>query len=100
MKEWLDRFMGLDRGRTLAISANGEQAFAEFEELHDRFYGYESPFGMHPDIKLPGVEMCTGALGHGLAIAMGMALCAHHAQEQAATVFDDVDVEGGTDDDA
>jgi transketolase len=29
---------------------------------------------MHPDIKVPGVEMCTGALGHGLAVAMGMAL--------------------------
>jgi transketolase len=40
----------------------------------DRFYGYESPFGMHPDIKMRGVEMCTGALGHGLPIAMGMAL--------------------------
>jgi transketolase len=40
----------------------------------DRFYGFESPFGMHPDIKVAGVEMCTGALGHGLAVAMGMAL--------------------------
>ncbi|HTT36352.1 MAG TPA: transketolase [Burkholderiales bacterium] len=40
----------------------------------DRFYGLESPFGMHPDIKVAGVEMCTGALGHGLAVAMGMAL--------------------------
>jgi hypothetical protein len=34
MKEWLDRFMGLDRGRTLAITANGEQTFAEFEGGH------------------------------------------------------------------
>lgn len=34
MKEWLDRFMGLDRGQTLAIAANGEQAFAEFEGGH------------------------------------------------------------------
>jgi hypothetical protein len=34
MKEWLDRFMGLDRGQTLAITANGEQAFAEFEGGH------------------------------------------------------------------
>jgi hypothetical protein len=34
MKEWLDRFMGLDHGQTLAITANGEQAFAEFEGGH------------------------------------------------------------------
>jgi Protein of unknown function (DUF3501) len=34
MVEWLDRFMGLDRGQTLAITANGEQAFAEFEGGH------------------------------------------------------------------
>ena len=34
MKEWLDRFMGLDRGRTLAIMAGGESVFGEFEGGH------------------------------------------------------------------
>ena len=34
MKEWLDRFMGLDRGRTVAIVAGSESAFAEFERGH------------------------------------------------------------------
>jgi hypothetical protein len=34
MKEWLDRFMGLDRGRTLAILAAGESAFGAFEGGH------------------------------------------------------------------
>jgi uncharacterized protein DUF3501 len=34
MKEWLDRFMGLDRGRTVAIRAAGESAFGEFEGGH------------------------------------------------------------------
>ena len=34
MKEWLDRFMGLDRGRTVAIAAGGETAFGEFEGGH------------------------------------------------------------------
>ena len=34
MKEWLDRFMGLDRGRTVAITAAGESAFGEFEGGH------------------------------------------------------------------
>ncbi len=32
--------------------------------------------GGHPDHKLPGVEVSTGALGHGLGMAVGMALAA------------------------
>ena len=28
----------------------------------------------HPSVKVPGVEMNTGALGHGLSVAVGMAL--------------------------
>jgi hypothetical protein len=34
MKEWLDRFMGLDHGRTVAILAGGESAFGQFEGGH------------------------------------------------------------------
>lgn len=34
MKEWLDRFMGLDHGRTVAIVAAGESAFGQFEGGH------------------------------------------------------------------
>ncbi|MDY5585339.1 MAG: transketolase [Arcanobacterium sp.] len=33
-----------------------------------------SPLGMHPDgSKVPGVEIATGSLGHGLSVAAGMA---------------------------
>lgn len=34
MKEWLDRFMGLDLGRTVAIIAAGESVFGRFEGGH------------------------------------------------------------------
>ena len=34
MKEWLDLFMGLDHGETLAIRAGSEQAFGQFEGGH------------------------------------------------------------------
>lgn len=34
MKEWLDTFMGLDRGETVAITAGGERAFGMFEGGH------------------------------------------------------------------
>jgi transketolase len=37
---------------------------------------YRSPFIGHPTRKLPGIEMNTGALGHGLPICVGMALAA------------------------
>lgn len=35
---------------------------------------YRSPYVGHPTRKIPGVEMNTGALGHGLPICVGMAL--------------------------
>jgi transketolase len=74
--EWpdRDRFV-LSKGHAnAALGAVLAQAGFIDEGLLDRFYAFESPFGMHPDIKVAGVEMCTGALGHGLAVAMGMAL--------------------------
>lgn len=74
--EWRerDRFV-LSKGHAnAALGAVLAQAGFIDDTLLDRFYHFESPFGMHPDIKVPGVEMCTGALGHGLAIATGMAL--------------------------
>lgn len=74
--EWRerDRFV-LSKGHAnAALGAVLAQAGFIDDAVLDRFYHFESPFGMHPDIKVPGVEMCTGALGHGLAIATGMAL--------------------------
>jgi transketolase len=69
-----DRFV-LSKGHANAALA-AVLAQAEFieEALLDRFYGYESPLGMHPDIKVAGVEMSTGGLGHGLPVGVGMAL--------------------------
>jgi hypothetical protein len=34
MKEWLDMFMGLDHGETVAIRAGGQQIFGQFEGGH------------------------------------------------------------------
>lgn len=37
----------------------------------------DSPISQHPDMRrTPGVEISTGSLGHGIAIALGMALAA------------------------
>ena len=44
-------------------------------ELLDTFNQLDSPFAMHPDMnKIPGCDMSTGSLGHGLPVAVGMAL--------------------------
>jgi transketolase len=81
-----DRFV-LSKGHAnAALGAVLAQAGFIDDAVVDRFYGLESPFGMHPDIKVPGVEMCTGALGHGLAVAMGMALGAR-IQKKAFHTF-------------
>jgi transketolase len=39
------------------------------------FGGFMSIFGCHPDrLKVPGVEVSTGSLGHGIGVGVGMAL--------------------------
>jgi transketolase len=50
-----------------------DKGFIFQEELDD--YGKDySHLGGHPDNSIPGVEINTGALGHGLSIGVGMAL--------------------------
>jgi transketolase len=51
-------------------------AFGYFDvaEVHS-FGGFGSRFGCHSDrLKVPGVEVSTGSLGHGIGVAVGMAL--------------------------
>ncbi len=52
-----------------------DRGFFPWSEL-DTLCTYQSPFVGHPTRKVPGIEMNTGALGHGLAICTGMALAA------------------------
>ncbi len=69
-----DRFV-LSKGHAnAALGAVLAQAGLIKDEILDQFYGFDSLFGMHPDIKLAGVEMSTGGLGHGLSVGLGMAL--------------------------
>lgn len=50
-----------------------DRGFFAVSEL-DTFEQYQSPFIGHPTRKVPGIEHNTGALGHGLSVAVGMAL--------------------------
>jgi transketolase len=52
-----------------------DRGFFPPEEL-DTLGKYQSHFIGHPTRSVPGIEQNTGALGHGLAVAVGMALAA------------------------
>ncbi len=81
-----DRFV-LSKGHANAAlgAALARAGFIE-DGVLDQFYAYQSSFGMHPDIKMPGVEMSTGGLGHGLSVAIGMALGARMQTKDFRTV--------------
>ena len=81
-----DRFV-LSKGHANGALAAVLAQAGFFPDSHlDEFYGYQTLMGMHPDIKLAGVEMCTGGLGHGLSVGVGMALGARLKKRQSRTV--------------
>src|SRR4029077_17370630 len=73
-----------DPNRDRYIQSKGHSVEALYVVLADRGFfpqseletlcRYRSPFVGHPTRKVPGIEMNTGALGHGLAISVGLAL--------------------------
>lgn len=72
-----DRFI-LSKGHAAAgyYAALSERGFFPLEWL-DRFCGNGQPLAGHVTAKgVPGVELSTGSLGHGLSVGCGMALAA------------------------
>ncbi|MGH7979085.1 MAG: transketolase [Limisphaerales bacterium] len=75
-----------DPSRDRYVQSKGHSVEALYVVLADRGFfpeaeleslcRYQSPFVGHPTRKVPGIEMNTGALGHGLSISVGMALAA------------------------
>ncbi len=50
------------------------KGFLDLEEVKAGFSKFGSPYIGHPHNTLPGIEMNSGSLGHGLPVAVGMAL--------------------------
>lgn len=51
-----------------------EKGFLDLSDVKARFSKFGSPYIGHPNNKLPGIEMNSGSLGHGLPVSVGMAL--------------------------
>ncbi|MEG1847729.1 MAG: transketolase [Lachnospiraceae bacterium] len=70
-----DRFV-MSKGHSVealyaVLAAKG---FFPMEQVIQEFSKFDSPFIGHPNNQLPGIEMNSGSLGHGLPVCVGMAL--------------------------
>lgn len=70
-----DRFV-LSKGHSVeayyaVLAAKG---FLDIEEVKNGLQKFGSKYIGHPNNELPGIEMNTGSLGHGLSISVGMAI--------------------------
>lgn len=70
-----DRFI-LSKGHSVeayyaVLAAKG---FFPKKEVMEQFSRFGTPYIGHPNNKLPGIEMNSGSLGHGLPVSVGMAL--------------------------
>lgn len=50
------------------------EGYLDLDDVKARFSKFGSPYIGHPNNKLKGIEMNSGSLGHGLPVAVGMAL--------------------------
>jgi len=74
-----------DPGRDMFVMSKGhcvealyavlaQKGFFPIEQVIREYSRFGSGFIGHPNNKLPGIEMNSGSLGHGLPVAIGMAL--------------------------
>jgi len=73
----LDKFI-LSKGHaeTALFAVLADLHYFPREWLHSSYRRNGCMLGGHPDHRIPGVEVTSGSLGHGLGIAAGMALAA------------------------
>jgi transketolase len=97
-----------DPGRDRYIQSKGHSVEALYvvladhgffpEEELETFYGYGSDYTGHPTRKVNGIEQNTGALGHGLAFSVGVALVGKmdNASYRVFTLLGDGELEEGS----
>lgn len=97
-----------DPNRDRYVQSKGHSVEALYTVLADRGFfpeteldticRYRSPFVGHPTRKISGIEMNTGALGHGLPICVGMAIAGKmdHAPYRVFTLLGDGELAEGS----
>lgn len=75
-----------------------KKGFFDIKDVIARFSKFGSQFIGHPNNKLPGIEMNSGSLGHGLPVSVGMALAGKMDEKnyRVYTVMGDGELAEGT----
>jgi len=83
-----DRFiLSKGHGAVCMYIAMCLRGFFDYDEILETYGKLDSKYGMHVcKVYLPGAECSTGSLGHGLAVAVGMAFSARQ-KKQSHRVF-------------
>lgn len=70
-----DRFV-MSKGHSVEAyyAVLAQKGFFPMDEVISQFSKFGTPYIGHPNNKLPGIEMNSGSLGHGLPVCVGMAL--------------------------
>ena len=75
-----------------------EKGFLDKEDVLKNFSQFGSKYIGHPNNKLPGIEMNSGSLGHGLPVCVGMAKAAKmdHKDRRVYVVMGDGELAEGS----
>lgn len=75
-----------------------KKGFLDIEDVTANFSKFGSKYIGHPNNKLPGIEMNSGSLGHGLPVCVGMALAGkmNGQDHRVYTVMGDGEVAEGS----
>ena len=106
-----DRIDDPDRDRFYLSKGHGPMAYYATLAAHgffptdwlDHWMEFDSPLGAHPDRTLiPGCEISSGSLGHGLPLAVGTALAlrARGSRAHVYVLVGDAELDEGSNDEA
>ncbi|MFA9463983.1 MAG: transketolase [Velocimicrobium sp.] len=94
-----DRFV-MSKGHSVEAlyAVLAKKGFFPIEEVIATFSKFGSKYIGHPNNKLPGIEMNSGSLGHGLPVCVGMALAGkmNHKEYRVYTVMGDGELAEGS----